>query len=217
MIGTSFVSRKNVLLGSLSFVTVLMVGNWSRAIAQSSSGVSWRRLAETGSPKVLALIPSQFLSGFENGDIAITALNSYRTAYVVAKNGISLNITSTVGIQANRNRNLSFNYPESSNEAYRLPATTNFPQKQYDASQLIEVVKYAPKYDGVATRNQARQSRSSTVSNGKTAYYLKQDSGRQGWCVFTDESAQYSDFTCVNIANSPKAAFTVLNALSISN
>jgi len=49
------------------------------------------------------------------------------------------------------------------------------------------------------------------------AYYMTQDSGRQGWCVFTDESARYSDFTCVNIANSPKAALTVLDSLPTRN
>lgn len=207
------------VIGLLSFASVLIVGNWSGAIAQSDHVLSWRKLSQVNSSKILPLVPSRLLSGFADGEIAVTSLNSYKTAYVVAKEGTSLNITSLVGFQALRNQNRNFNHPEASNydQAASLPATKNFPQDKYDSSQLIEVVNYAPKYDGVGTRSQARQSRSSTVSNGKTAYYLQQDSGRQGWCVFTDESAQYSDFTCVNIANSPKAAFTVLNSLSISN
>jgi hypothetical protein len=163
------------------------------------------------------LIPSRFLSGFENGDVAVTALSSYRTAYVVAKNGVDLDITSTVGIQANRGRNSNFNHPEAFNEGYRLPATLNFLESRYEACQLIEVVHYAAKYDGQSTRTQAKQSRESNLSNGKLAYYMTQDSGRQGWCVFTDESSRYSDFTCVNIANSPKAALTVLDSLPTRN
>ena len=174
--------------------------------------ISWRRLAEIASPRILPLVPSRFLNGFENGEIAIVASNNYRTAYVVAKNGKSLDIDSVVGNIGNTGSFIQFE-----REARALPAMVDFPQTQYEASQLIEIVKYAPKYDGAGTRNQARQSRRLTVSNGKTAYYLQQDSGRKGWCVFTDESARYSDFTCVNIANSPKAAFTVLNSLSISN
>ncbi len=202
---------KNVLLGPLSFATVLVVGNWSGAIAQSSGGLSWRRLAEIASPRIAPLVPSKFLNGFEDGEIAVVASNNYRTAYVVAKNGISLDITSKVG----NVRNISFMQFEQ--EARSLPAIVDFPQRHYDASQLIEIVKYAAKYDGVVTRNQARESRRATLVNGKTAYYLPQGTDRQGWCVFTSESARYSDFTCVNIANSPKAAFTVLNSLSISN
>ena len=213
----NFTNKNKALLTSLSLVVSLGGVNVLGAIAQSSNGVSWRRLAAVGSPKILTLIPSSFLSGFENGEVAITALSSYRTAYIVVKNGTNLNTTSTVGIQANGMRNLNFNHPESSNEAYGLPAMADFPQEKYDASQLIEIVKYAPKYDGESTRSQARQSRSSTLSNGTVAYYLQQDLGRQGWCVFTDESVRYSDFTCVNIANSPKAALTILDSLSIVN
>jgi hypothetical protein len=210
---------KNALLGSLSFVTVLIVGHLSVAIAQSDHVLSWHKLSQVNSSKILPLVPSRLLSGFADGEIAVTSLSSYKTAYVVTKEGTSLNINSVVGLQAVRNQNRNFNHPEASNydQAASLPAAKNFPQEKYDSSQLIEVVNYAPKYDGVGTRNQARQSRTATVSNGKTAYYLQQDSGRKGWCVVTDESAQYSDFTCVNIANSPKAAFTVLNSLSISN
>jgi len=143
---------KSVLLSSLSFAVILMAGHWSGAIAQSSDHISWRRLSQIGSPKILALIPSRLLSGFENGDVAVTALNSYRTAYVVAKNGINLNITSAVGILAHQNRNRNFNHPEASSEAYRLPAIFNFPESQYNASQLIEFVHYAAKYDGESTR-----------------------------------------------------------------
>ncbi len=208
-------SKNGFLASALGLVVTLFGVNVSGAIAQSSNSISWRRLSEIGSPKVLALIPSRFLSGFENGDVAVTALSSYRIAYVVAKNGVDLNITSTVGLQADRNRN--FNHPEAFNEAYRLPATSDFPESRYDASQLVEVVHYAAKYDGESTRTQVRQSRWSNLSNGKLAYYLPQDSGRQGWCVFTDESARYSDFTCVNIANSPRAALTVLNSLPTRN
>ena len=206
-----FINSQKVLLSSLSLVVGLCGVNVLGAIAQSSDGLSWRRLADFASPRIAPLVPSKFLNGFENGEIAVVSSNNYRTAYVVAKNGISLDITSKVG----NVRNISF--MQSEQEARSLPAIADFPQSRYDASQLIEIVKYAPKYDGVGTRNQARESRRATLSNGKTAYYLQQGTDRQGWCVFTDESARYSDFTCVNIANSPKAAFTVLNSLSISN
>ena len=211
-----FINNKKILLSSLSLVVGLCGVNVLGAIAQSSNGVSWGRLSEIASPRIAPLVPSRFLNGFENGEIAVVASNNYRTAYVVAKNGISLDITFKVGNVCN------ISFMQFEQEARSLPAIADFPQSQYDASQLIEIVKYAPKYDGVGTRNQARESRRATLSNGKTAYYLQQatdgqGSYRRGWCVFTDESARYSDFTCVNIANSPKAAFTVLNSLSISN
>jgi hypothetical protein len=58
MIGTSFFSRKNVLLGSLSFVTVLMVGNWSGAIAGTFSikAISAQIARKTNVP---ILLPSE--------------------------------------------------------------------------------------------------------------------------------------------------------------
>jgi hypothetical protein len=213
----NFINKNKFLLTTLSLVVGLGGVNVLAVIAQSSDGLSWRRLSQVNSPKILPLVPSQLLSGFSNGKVAITSLTSYKTAYIVASEGTRLNEISTVGLQSGRNRN--FNHPEASNYnlAASLPAISSFPQEKYDSSQLIEIVNYAPKYDGVGTRGQARQSRRATASNGKTAYYLQQDSGRQGWCIFTDESARYSDFTCVNIANSPKAAFRILNSLSISN
>lgn len=207
-----FTNSQKVLLSSLSLVVGLCGVNVLGAIAQSSDGLSWRRLADLASPRIAPLVPARFLNGFENGEIAVVASNNYRTAYVVARNGKSLDIDSVVGNIGNTGSFMQFE-----REARALPAIADFPQRQYNASQLIEIVKYAAKYDGVGTRSQARQSRKATLSNGKAAYYLQQDSGRQGWCVFTDESARYSDFTCVNISNSPKAAFTVLNSLSISN
>lgn len=212
-------NSKILLLGSLSLVFGLFGVNVAEAIARSSNGTSWRGLSRIGDPTILALIPSRFLAGFENGDVAVTALNSYRTAYVVAKNGVNLKTTSIASIQANqgRNLNLSFNNPEAFNKGYSLPATLNFPESRYEASQLIEVVHYAAKYDGQSTRTQARQSSKANLSNRRSAYYLRQDSGRQGWCVFTNELERYSDFTCVNIANSPKAALTVLDSLPTKN
>lgn len=210
MIWISVFNRKSFLLGSLSFATVLMVGNWSGAIAQSNNGVSWRRLGEIASPRILPLIPSRFLNGFENGGIALTASNNYRTAYVIAKNGVSLDRISTVGNFSGRG-----SFFQVENEARLLPAIEEFPQSQYDASQMIEIIYNAPRDGGESTRNRARQSRQSTLSNGKTAYYMRQATGRQGWCVFTDISARYSDFTCVNITNSPKAALTVLDSLPL--
>jgi hypothetical protein len=200
---------KNILLGSLSFATVLMVGNWSGAIAQSR--IIWRQLSQAASPRIAPLTPSKFLSGFENGEMAVTASNNYRTAYVVAKQGVSLNVNSTVGGLSRRGGS----FMQVEDEARSLPAIADFPQNLYDSSQIIEIIYNAPRDGGEKIRNIAKQSRKATLSNGKTAYYMKQWTGRTGWCVFTDVNAEYSDFTCVNIANSPKAALTVMDALPL--
>lgn len=204
----NFINKNKILLTSLSLIVSLGGVNVLEAIAQSK--MIWRQLPQAASPRIAPLTPSKFLSGFENGEIAVTASNNYRTAYVVAKQGVNLNISSTVG---GLSRQGSFLQVED--EARSLPAIADFPQNLYDSSQIIEIVYNAPRDGGEKIRNIAKQSRKATLSNGKTAYYMKQWTGRTGWCVFTDVNAKYSDFTCVNIANSPKAALTVMNSLPL--
>jgi len=206
-----FTNNKKILFGSLSLVVSLIGLNVAGAVAQSSNSISWRRLSQIASPRIAPLTPSRFLSGFENGEVAVIASNNYRTAYVVAKEGISLNVNSTV---AGLSRRVG-SFLQVEDDARSLPAIKDFPQGLYDSSQVIEIIYNAPRDGGEKIRNIAKQSRKVTLSNGKTAYYMKQWTGRIGWCVFTDVNAKYSDFTCVNIANSPKAALTVMDSFPL--
>ena len=86
----------------------------------------------------------------------------------------------------------------------------------YNSSQLIEIVSWASRHDSEGLRSEARASEPTTLTNGQKAYYLKQGN-RQGWCTFNDESAQYSDYLCVNVANSPKTALKILESIVQNN
>lgn len=205
-----FINNKKVLLSSLSLVVGLGGVNVLGAIAQPIYSLDWRSLPRVASPRITPLTPTRFLSGFENGEIAVTASNNYRTSYIIAREGVSLRIRSTV---LSLSRQGSFMQVED--EARFLPAIADFPQNLYNSSQIIEIIYNAPRDGGEKIRNIAKQSRKAVLSNGKTAYYMKQWTGRTGWCVFTDVNAEYSDFTCVNIANSPKAALTVMDSLPL--
>jgi hypothetical protein len=197
---------------ALLSTTFLIAG---AATAQSKIVVTWRKLAEINPQS--QYVPSRFLNGFENGEVAL-----FQNGFVIAKNGISLNITKL-------------------GERGSLPAIENFPQHLYNSSQLIEIYGFSsissllPIFlsDFIKIRPSDRRA---TLSNGKTAYFIynsrgkytarnasgvihiqSEPPGRQGWCVIHDESDGRSGFTCVNIANSPKSAFAVLNSLPIPN
>jgi hypothetical protein len=159
------------------------------------------------------LVPTQIPADFSRGQIAISALHTGRTAYVVAKVGKKLPNLSTVRQQIGQN--INFNAANGYPELAAMPAVNSFPNQLYNASSLVEVSRYAARYDSEDTRYRARQSQTAVLPNGQTAYYLKQDNGRQGWCTFEDEPARFSAFVCVNIAGSANSALKILESVVV--
>ena len=158
-----------------------------------------------------AIIPSQFPNQFADGQVAMTMLSTGGLGYVVAKEGV--NIPNLSSVKELRQTDGSFSAVDLNNAIeFPLPALEDVPESLYDSSQLIEITNWASRYDDEGLRDLARQSEQTTLPNGQKAYYLKQGS-KQGWCIFKDESAQYSDYLCVNIANSPKTSLEILKSI----
>ena len=181
----------------------------------AQSVLTWATLqssVQNGEAQALrSLIPMQFPSEFSSGQFAISALHTGRTTYVVTKAGKSLSNVSIVSQQTGRN--ISFNAANGHPELTSMPALTSFPTQLYNSGQLVEVSRYAARYDNEGTRARARQAQKSTLPNGRNAYYLKQDTGRKGWCAFELESARHSPFICVNVANSSTTALNILKSM----
>jgi hypothetical protein len=188
----------------------------SPQIAQGAINMSWtsftRFMENLGEPFVTDMLPHSFPNGFGNGQVALTRLHTGSSAYIVVREGIPLPGLSTVRQQIGKN--IMFNSLGAPGSSYDgLPALTDFPTTQYSGSNVIEVIHWAARYDDQALRSRISQSRRETLANGQRAAYIEQDHGRTGWCVLTDESAQYSDFICVNIANSPQTALGTLSLI----
>ena len=189
----------------------------SMAAGNQSNIMTWQELKTFARQKNLAglndIIPSQYPNQFASGQVAITALSTGRFAYVVAREGV--NIPNLSSVEKLSQTDISFNTVEIANAVeFPLPALKNTPDSLYNSSQLIEIVSWAARYDSEGRRSEARQSQQTTLPNGKKAYYLKQGN-KQGWCTFMDESAQYSDYLCVNIANSPKTSLELLKSIVV--
>lgn len=203
--------NKKLLMGFGSGYAILSFAN--PTLAQSI--LTWATLqssVQNGEAQALrSLIPTQLPSEFSSGQFAISALHTGRTAYVVTKASKRLPNVSTVSQQTKRN--ISFNAANGHPELTSMPALTSFPTQLYNQGQLVEVSRYAARYDGEGTRARARQAQKSTLPNGRSAYYLKQDTGRQGWCAFELESARHSPFICINAANSSTTALNILKSM----
>jgi hypothetical protein len=187
---------------------------FSRVKSSSSQvGMTWRSLlsfVKRHQPSYITeMVPESFPSGFANGQLALTRIHTGGSAYVVAREGVRLPNVSNVRQQIRPN--VLFN--GDTEQFLSFPALPSFPNRLYRSSQLIEVVHWAARYDDRSLRAAAMRAKMFTLSNGRRAYYLQQDTGRQGWCTFSDESAEYSDFICVNIANSPQTASRVLESI----
>ena len=192
----------------------------SNSTASSSSNtMTWQDFKTFARQNKLAslakMIPSQFPNQFADGKIAITMLSNGGSSYVVAKEGIKIPNLSSVKELSQTDG--SFGAVDLTNAVeFPLPALKDVPHSLYNSSQLIEVIQWASRYDSEGLRQEARQSQQATLSNGQKAYYLKQGNKR-GWCAFQNESAQYSDYLCVNIAHSPKTSLAVLQSVLIGD
>ena len=165
----------------------------------------------------MSMLPQSFPNGFANGQVAVTAMHTGYSSYIVAREGVAIPNLSTIRQQVGNN--ISFNTlggEPGVGGIYDLPAVSSFPTHQYSGSNVIEVVAWAARYDDATLRDRARRSRQQMLPNGQRAYYMAPDNDRIGWCTFQDEREQYSHYLCVNIANSPQTAFGVLS-LIVSN
>lgn len=180
-----------------------------RVVAQGMQ--TWKSIAERNLSSLHSLFPTQLPRTFANGQFAFTNIHTGKLAYVVLREGSRLQGVSRVSQQAQSNAN--FNAVNGYSELSSFPALNRFPQSLFESGQIIEVVRYAARYDGSSTRSSAQRSRQSTLPNGKKAYYLEQDNGRQGWCAFEDESARFSSFICVNLTDSSSIALDTLKSI----
>ncbi|WP_323349757.1 hypothetical protein [Leptolyngbya sp. CCNP1308] len=214
LIGSSkAVAQQPVTFNSIS--SPVQIAQAQRATMTWQTFVSF--MQANGEEFTIATLPQSFPNGFANGQVALTALHTAYSSYVVAREGVTLPNMSTVRQQINQNN--SFNTLTPGSTFDQLPALATFPITQYNASNVIEVVHWAARYDDEGVRAVARRSRQQTLPDGRRAYYMPQVGDRNprtGWCTFEDEQAQYSEYLCVNIANSPQTAFGVLG-LIISN
>lgn len=198
----------------LSFaVGLTILATSSLALAQRV--MTWRSfktfVQREQAEELSTLIPRNFPNGFAQGQVAITRIHTGSTAYVVAREGSRFSNLSTVRQQIG-NSSL-FNSADAYSKLANLPALPDFPQTLYHSGRLVEVIHFAARYDGEITRREARQSRQTRLLDGRRAYYFIQDTERQGWCVFGDESVEYSDFICVNVVNSPATALQILQSI----
>lgn len=197
----------------------LLPETFQTQIAQTQrTTMTWRSfvafIQANGDEFQLAMLPQSFPNGFANGQVAITAMHTGYSSYVVAREGVQLPNLSTVRRQIEQSNNFNTLVPGTVFD--NLPALATLPIAQYNASNVIEVVHWAARYDDEGVRATARRSRQQTLPNGIRAYYMPQVGDRNpriGWCTFADESAQYSTYLCVNIANSPQTAFGVLSSI----
>lgn len=159
--------------------------------------------------------PSELPSQFANWKIAITALNNYSFRYILIHPDTKISNLSSVK-QLVANNSIIFNGYNSGlgTKILELPAIDTFPQSVYTSGKVIEVARYAAKFDGAGLRRQISQSRTKQLPDGRNAYYINAVNERSGWCVLDGESAQYSHFTCVNIANSPDLAYQILQSIA---
>ena len=193
--------------------------NVNEATSSQSKTMTWQELKTFAQQKNFAgleqMIPSQYPNQFADGQVAITMLNNGGFAYVVAREGV--NIPNLSSVKELRQIDGSFSAVEIANAVeFPLPALKDTPDSLYNSSQLIEIVSWASRYDSEGLSSEARQSQQTTLPNGQKAYYLKQGN-KYGWCTFMDESAQYSDYLCVNIANSPKTSLELLKSILPNN
>lgn len=188
-------------------------------IAQAQRpNMTWRSFVSfiqaNGDDFQTAMLPQSFPNGFASGQVALTAMHTGYSSYVVAREGVQLPNLSTVGRQIGQTNSFNTLGPGTSFDS--LPALSTFPSSQYSGSNVIEVVHWAARYDDEGVRAIARRSRQQTLPDGRRAYYMAQVgdfNARTGWCTFADERAQYSEYLCVNIANSPQTAFGVLGLI----
>jgi hypothetical protein len=190
----------------------------SRAIVKSP--LTWRMfqssIKKRKSSSLRSLVPMQLPSEFANGQFAISALHTGRTAYVVAKDGRKLPNLSTAS-QQHKGLDISFNAGVEA-DLVSIPALRSFPVQLYNSGQLIEVSRYAARHDDEETRSRMRQSRRATLSNGQIAYYLTQftqNGDVKGWCSLEDESARYSPFICVNRVGSVDSTLKILESIVV--
>jgi hypothetical protein len=185
----------------------------SSSLPSKSNTMTWQELKtfveQKKPPSLEGMIPDQFPNQFANGKIAITRLHPGLVGYVVAKEGV--NIPNLSNLKELSETDVSFNSVGLENTV-ELPAVVGSTDSLYNSSQLIVINNWAPRYDSEGLRSEARKSEQTTLPDGKKAYYLE-----QGWCSFSDESAEYSDYLCVSIANSPKTSLEVLKSISASN
>lgn len=196
------------IISLITIVGFLLIPQLSQAQQSSLTWKSFRSLPATQKPDYIDFSPQEFPKGFANGQLALTRQHTGSSAYIVAREGVRLPSLSTVRQQISKN--ISFNAADVRSS---FPALADFPKGLYNTSQAIEVIHWAARYDDQALRNQAKASRRDILSNRRVAYYIEQDTGRKGWCTFAAESAKYSDFLCVNIANSPQTALAILNSI----
>jgi len=189
-----------------------------KIVSSKPKTMAWQELKTFARQKHLAglndMIPSQYPNQFANGQVAMTMLSNGASAYVVAREGV--NIPNLSSVKELRQTSNSFNAVDLGNAVESpLPALKDTPDHLYNSSQLIEIVNWSSRYDSRGLRSEARQSQQATLPNGQKAYYLKQGN-KQGWCTFTNESAQYSDYICVNVANSPQTSLGLLKSILVS-
>jgi hypothetical protein len=176
--------------------------------------ITWRSFVSFiqagGDDFQIAMLPQSFPNGFANGQVAFVSLGTGSNRYIVAREGIQIPNQTTVQQQAN-SLNILFN----GNVApfLPLPAVSSFPNGLYSGSNIIEIAHWAARFDDSALRQTMRQARSAILPNGNRAYLITQYEGRTGWYTLADERAQYSEYLCVNIANSPQTAFGVLSLI----
>jgi hypothetical protein len=187
--------------------------SFTASLPSKSNTMTWQELKtfveQKKPPSLEGMIPDQFPNQFANGKIAITRLHPGLVGYVVAKEGV--NIPNLSNLKELSETDVSFNSVGLEN-AVELPAVVGSTDSLFNSSQLIVINNWAARYDDKGLRSEARKSEQTTLPNGKKAYYLK-----QGWCSFSDESAEYSDYLCVSIANSPKTSLEVLKSISASS
>jgi hypothetical protein len=198
---------RTTVVSFLTFVGCLLLSQLSQAQQLRLTRQAFRAMPATQKPEYVNFAPTTFPNGFAHGQLALTRVHTGGSAYVVAREGISLPGLSTVTQQMGTN--MLFNAAGASS----FPALASFPDRLYSGSQIIEVIHWSARYDDAGLRAHASRARRERLSNQRLAYYLEQDTGRAGWCTFADESAQYSDFLCVNIENSPQTALTILQSI----
>lgn len=203
--------------------TAISMANENPVTKNSTQGISnpgqqlivWQQLHELAKERpnswLNAMTPREFPNDFAQGQVAITAINPEHTSYVVAREGKTLSNLSSVGQQVSKQNG---NFNAASYEDYDLPALDYFPSTLYQSQHLIEVSRWASKYDSPYLRFKAQLSQHDTLSDGRQAYYITAPNEKKAWCVFDDESIRSSGYTCVSIANSPVTALGTLNLIA---
>jgi len=88
----------------------------------------------------MSMLPQSFPNGFANGQVAVTAMHTGYSSYIVAREGVAIPNLSTIRQQVGNN--ISFNtlgIQPGVGGIYDLPAVSSFPTHQYSGSKLLVI------------------------------------------------------------------------------